>query len=105
VAKVKAGHPPPPPPLPPLTPSPTSQFRKDVKRQEKRGNDIARLRTVIETLCQRRSLAPRHKDHPLGGDWKGWRDCPVEPDWVLIYKVAETRLRLGRTRTRADLFE
>jgi mRNA interferase YafQ len=66
---------------------------------------MAKLRAVIETLCQRQPLAPRHQDHPLGGDWKGWRDCHVEPDWVLIYKATETTLILGRTGTHADLFE
>lgn len=101
----KAATPPPTPPPPPLTPAPSSAFRKDFRRQEKRGKDMDRLRAVVATLCARRPLAPRHRDHALGGDWRGWRDCHIEPDWVLIYKVAGAELVLGRTGTHADLFE
>jgi mRNA interferase YafQ len=90
---------------PPLTPSPTAQFRRDVKRQEKRGKDLAKLWAIVETLCSRGRLAPRHRDHALGGEWKGWRDCHVEPDWVLIFKPTATELVLGRTGSHADLFE
>src|SRR3954452_16237364 len=93
------------PPPPPLTPSPTSEFKRDLKRQEKRGKDMAKLRAVVEQLCSRRPLAPRHRDHPLGGEWGGWRDCHVEPDWVLIYKQDGSRLKLGRTGTHSDLFD
>jgi mRNA interferase YafQ len=66
---------------------------------------MAKLRAVVATLCARRPLDPKHKDHPLKGDQQGWRDCHVEPDWVLIDKVDAGELRLGRTGTHADLFE
>ncbi|HWE40236.1 MAG TPA: type II toxin-antitoxin system YafQ family toxin [Isosphaeraceae bacterium] len=88
-----------------LTPSPTTAFKRDLKRLQKRGKDPAKLRTIIESLCSRRALDARHVDHNLGGDWKGWRDRHVDPDWVLIYKVEGDELRLGRTGTHADLFE
>ncbi len=88
-----------------MTPAPTSQFQKDAKRQGKRGKHLAKLRAVIETLCSRAPFAARHRDHALVGDWQGWRDCHIEPDWVLIYKATETELVLGRTGTHADLFE
>jgi mRNA interferase YafQ len=103
VAKVRIPLPPPPPD--PLTPAPTTEFKKDSKRQAKRGKDMAKLRAVIETLCSRTPLAARHNDHALVGDWKGWRDCHVSPDWLLIYKATETELILGRTGTHADIFE
>ena len=95
----------PPDPPAPLTPSTTAQYAKDLKRQAKRGYDLDKLRTALETLCSRRPLAPNLKDHPLKGEWKGWRYCHIEPDWVLIYRTTADELILGRTGTHADLFE
>jgi mRNA interferase YafQ len=107
MARTKKPPPPDPAPTPspPLLPSPTAQFRKDVKAQEKRGKDIAKLRTIVEVLANRQALDPRHKNHPLGGQWSGWWDCHVEPDWVLICKKTPTELILGRTGTHSDLFD
>jgi mRNA interferase YafQ len=82
----------------------TTQFDRDIKRQEKRGKSLDKLRAIIESLRNRRPLDPKQKDHPLGGDWKGWRDCRVEPDWVLIYRKDEVNLVLGRTGAHSDLF-
>jgi mRNA interferase YafQ len=94
-----------PPPPPPLTPRPGAEFKRDLKRLKKRGKDMEKLRAVIETLCARGRLDPKHKDHPLGGNWKGWRDCHVEPDWILIYREEAGKLELGRTGTHADVLE
>jgi mRNA interferase YafQ len=55
----------------PLTPSLTAQFKRDVKRQKKRGKNLDVLRAIIENLCARRSLDARYKDHPLRGHWTG----------------------------------
>jgi len=96
---------PPSSPAAPLTPRPGAEFKRDVRRLNKRGKDIEKLRAILETLCAHRELDPRHKDHALSGEWKGWRDCHVEPDWVLIYRKDGGRLELGRTSTHADLFE
>jgi mRNA interferase YafQ len=90
-------------PPPTLDAKPSSKFKKDVKRQGKSGKDLAKLRSIIEDLCAHRPLDPKHRDHPLGGDWKGWRDCHVEPDWVLIYKEDAGTLKLGRTESHAEL--
>ncbi len=76
-----------------------------MKRLLKRGKDPEKLRVVIEALCSRETLAVRHRDHALGGDWNGWRDCHVEADWLLIYKTTATELILGRTGTHSDLFD
>jgi mRNA interferase YafQ len=100
----KPPHDRPEPPLP-LAPSPTTQFREDVRARERHGKDIAKLRAAIETLAARRSLEPRHRNHPLGGRWSGWWDCHAEPDWVLIYKTTPTELILGRTGTHSELFD
>jgi len=68
------------------------------------GEDMERLKAVIRLLCCRHPLPQALKDHPLQGDWKGWRDCHVTPDWVLVYKKTATELLLARTGTHADLF-
>jgi mRNA interferase YafQ len=90
---------------PPLTPATTTRYDKDVVRQHRRGKDMEKLRAIIQTLCSRIPLDSRHRDHALAGEWKGWRNCHVEPDWVLIYKATDTELILGRTGTHSDLFE
>ena len=84
----------------------TSQFKKDVKRAGKRGQDLAKLREVMELLIEGISLPPEFKDHPLRGNFAGSRDCHIEPDWVLIYTLAEkdTHVRFERTGTHSDLF-
>jgi mRNA interferase YafQ len=80
------------------------QFRRDVKLAQKRGKDMAKLREVILLLVEGRPLPPRCKDHPLGGEWKHFRDCHIEPDWLLIYKIDGDDLHLVRTGTHSDLF-
>jgi mRNA interferase YafQ len=84
----------------------TTRYDKDAKRVRKRGEDMTRILTVVDALRNRRPLADRHRDHALSGDWQGWRDCHVEPDWVLVYRVDEEagELILGRTGTHSDLF-
>jgi mRNA interferase YafQ len=84
----------------------TSQFKKDVKRAGKRGEDLTKLREVMELLIEGKPLPPEFKDHPLRGNFAGSRDCHIEPDWVLIYTLAEkdTHVRFERTGTHSDLF-
>ena len=88
------------------TSSRTSQFKKDVKRAEKRGQDMVKLKTVLEWLIDGEPLPPAFKDHPLRGNFAGSRDCHIEPDWVLIYTLTEqdNHVRFERTGTHADLF-
>ena len=82
----------------------STAFRKDVKRAQKRGKDMARLKAVILLLAEDAELAPRFRDHPLKGAWLGYRDLHIEPDWLLLYRVTDTELRLARTGTHSDLF-
>jgi mRNA interferase YafQ len=82
----------------------TTQFRKDVKRQRKRGKDIKKLTDVVDILVSGAALPASLRDHALTGDWNGWRDCHVEPDWLLIYKALSDELLLGRTGSHSDLF-
>lgn len=82
----------------------TSQFKKDVKRQGQRGKDIEKLKRVVEILISKSDLTESLRDHSLAGNWKGWRDCHIEPNWLLIYKPLPEELVLGRTGTHSDLF-
>ncbi|QNI31288.1 type II toxin-antitoxin system YafQ family toxin [Alloacidobacterium dinghuense] len=82
----------------------TAQFKRDVKLAVKRGKDMAKLRELILLLEEDKHLPPHYKDHPLSGDWKHHRDCHIEPDWLLIYKIDGKDLYLVRTGTHADLF-
>jgi len=82
----------------------TKQFKKDVRRMRKRGKDLEKVKAVIELLVAGEPLPPKNRDHKLGGNWIGRRDCHIEPDWILIYKLSEDELLLERTGTHSDLF-
>ena len=84
--------------------SQTSQFKKDIIKQQKRGKDLSKLKSAIDILLSGQDLPPKCKDHALIGNWGGHRDCHIEPDWILIYQLREDELRLERTGTHADLF-
>ena len=81
-----------------------SAFKKDIKRQKKRGKNLVKLKEVIDILVSGEVLPQRYRDHGLIGNWDGWRDCHIEPDWLLLYKLTATDLTLGRTGTHTDLF-
>jgi len=82
----------------------TTQFKKDVKRAEKRGKDLTELKAVLDLLIEGKPLPPEYKDHPLRGNFAGSRDCHIQPDWILIYTIVETHVRFERTGTHSDLF-
>jgi len=84
--------------------SQTNQFKKDIKREQKRGKDLAKLKAVIGFLLAEKPLPPKNRDHQLRGNWAGHRDCHIEPDWILIYKILDDEIRLERTGTHSDLF-
>ncbi|HUY80434.1 MAG TPA: type II toxin-antitoxin system YafQ family toxin [Acidobacteriaceae bacterium] len=81
-----------------------TQFKRDVKKAEKRGRDTTKLRELILLLAEGKALPARYKDHPLSGEWKHFRDCHIEPDWLLLYKIENDELYLVRTGTHSDLF-
>ncbi|MDP4021633.1 type II toxin-antitoxin system YafQ family toxin [Methylobacterium sp. NEAU 140] len=87
------------------TPIRSGPFRRDVKRAERRGKDLGRLRALLLLLLAGEELPPSYRDHPLKGDWKGYRDAHIEPDWILIYRVVGDELHLVRTGSHADLFD
>jgi len=84
----------------------SSRFKKDIKLAVKRGKDLEKLSAVVELLCEGKPLPKQYKDHPLAGDYSGFRDCHIEPDWVMIYRIENSQLQLilARTGTHADLF-
>ena len=82
----------------------SGQFRRDTKRAEKRGKDMEKLREVVRLLLAGEPLPPRLKDRPLTGDWTGYRDCHIEPDWLLIYHLTDDEVHFERTGTHSDLF-
>jgi mRNA interferase YafQ len=81
-----------------------TQYRRDLKRCEKRGKPMEKMRQVILLLLSGEPLPVRYRDHALSGDWIGHRDCHVDPDWLLIYKVDSESLYLVRTGSHSDLF-
>ncbi len=82
----------------------TSQFKKDFKRSKKRGKDLSKLKDVVSAIANSEALEERHRDHALSGNWACSRDCHVEPDWILIYRVDGEFLFLERTGSHSDLF-
>lgn len=86
-------------------PSYTRQFERDLRRMQKRGKDVGKLKAVLTALIQEESLAERHRDHALIGNYRGRRECHIEPDWLLIYLTVEEEITFERTGTHADLFE
>jgi mRNA interferase YafQ len=86
------------------SPAFSGQFRRDAKRMQRRGKDMSKLRTVIQLILQGEPLPERLRDHALSGDWSHHRDCHIEPDWLLIYRVVGEEVRFERTGTHSDLF-
>lgn len=84
----------------------TTQFRKDIKRAKKRGLDLKKLGSILDTLQREEPLDEKHRDHALVGNYAGFRECHIEPDWLLVYAVDKERLILtaARTGSHSDLF-
>ncbi len=87
-----------------LTPVRSSRFKRDVRKARARGKDMDKLRALLASLVQREPLSTRHRDHPLRGIWKGYREAHIEPGWLVIYQVKGSELHLVRTGTHSDLF-
>ena len=83
----------------------SNQFKKDVKKALKRGKNPGLLKEIIDSLVNGRPLPPRNRDHKLSGDYVNYRECHIEPDWLLIYYATDSVLRLERTGSHADLFD
>jgi mRNA interferase YafQ len=83
----------------------TTAFRRDYKRLSRSGQaDLTLLEEVVARLANNLPLETRHRDHTLTGDWAGYRECHIKPDWLLIYKFKPSQLFLARSGSHADLF-
>jgi len=82
----------------------SSQFKRDYKRMKRQGAELSKLIDVIGKLANEEVLDRRYLDHELKGNWRGYRECHLEPDWLLIYKVEGDTVRLSRTGSHSDLF-
>jgi len=83
----------------------TSAFKKDIKRAKKRQYDMKILKSIVITLEQGKELPQKYRDHELIGNWNGYRECHIKPDWLLIYRIVDNYLILERTGTHSDLFK
>lgn len=83
-----------------------SSFKKDYKRVIKRGYNVKLMEDVINKLVKQEQLPEKNRDHALSGDYMGFRECHITPDWLLIYEInnKELILFLTRTGTHSDLF-
>ena len=82
----------------------SSTFKRDIKTCIKRGYEIPLLQNVIDILRMPSALPEKNKDHRLSGDYSSYRECHIEPNWLLIYKQTDNELQLYRTGTHSDLF-
>lgn len=86
-----------------------TQFKRDLKKivKQKKNQDL--LDSIIEQLQNEKLLDSKHKDHNFSGNWNGYRECHITPDWLLIYKIIKDDciqlLRLSRTGSHSDLFK
>lgn len=83
------------------------RFKKDYKLALKRGYNITKLEKVVKLLVNQEPLPEQYRDHELKGDYVNYRECHIEPDWLLVYKTdkEELTLLLFRTGTHSDLFK
>jgi mRNA interferase YafQ len=83
---------------------PTSQFKKDLKKARKQGQDLEHLSQVFEHLVSMEPLPPSCNDHKLKGTWRDFRECHIEPDWLLIYTITDFELRPARLGSHSEIF-
>jgi mRNA interferase YafQ len=83
----------------------SGQFKKDYKRCMKRGWQMDELKAIVATLAVPERLQERNNDHTLTGNFTGYRECHIAPDWLLIYRYEGEYLELARTGTHSELFK
>ncbi len=81
------------------------EFKRDVRRALRRGKDLDKLKDFLGYLVRGETLPASYQDHPLKGNWVGYRDAHLEGDWIVIYRIEGSELKLARTGTHADLFK
>lgn len=90
-----------------LKPDTTTQFERDIKKAKKQHKPLEKLKTVMAQLVEEKSLDPKYLDHPLQGNWKGARECHIENDWLLIYRLVKSRgeIWFERLGSHSELFK
>ena len=85
----------------------TNQFKKDLKLAKKQKKDLDKLFDVVSILADGNTLEPKYRDHNLSGNYKGTRECHIEPDWLLVYEIRNEVLvlMLYRLGTHSELFK
>lgn len=79
--------------------------KREIELAKRRGKKLDKLWVLVELLLEQSPLPPRYRNHKLVGDWVGYWECHIEPDWLLVYKVDGADLILAATGTHSDLFE
>ncbi len=84
----------------------SNRFKRDLKLAEKRGYNLELLNEIVDKLANREVLPVKNRDHELSGEYAGFRECHIQPDWLLVYRIDDDELYLflSRTGTHADLF-
>lgn len=82
----------------------TKRFEKDIKKVKKRGKDLEKFKQVARMLILGQTLEVKYRDHKLIGNYQNRRECHIEPDWLLIYKIEQAQIIFERTGSHADLF-
>ncbi len=84
----------------------TTRFRRDIRQIKRRGKNLDALKKIVGSLVRGEELPPRNRDHALTGNWRGHRECHINPDWLLIYCINEDEkvIELVRTGSHSDLF-
>lgn len=88
-----------------LKPCFTSKFKKDFKRLKLQGKKLVKLEEVMILLQNQKPLEAKFRDHQLYMNWAGRRECHIEPDWLLVYKIEEDTIIFERTGCHSDIFE
>jgi len=87
-----------------LKPQYQKQFERDLKTLQKRCKDMSKYKHLAYLLINEIPLPPQYRDHPLKGGYIGHRECHIEPDWLVIYKIDKPYIEFIRTGTHSDLF-
>ena len=83
----------------------TSQFKQDLKKVKYAGRHaVDDLLVIVDLLARNQPLLEKHREHNLGGNWKGYKECHIKPDWLLIYQSSPEKLVLARTGSHSELF-
>jgi mRNA interferase YafQ len=87
------------------TPIYARQFERDIRKAERRGKNLEKLKTIVRTLIEGGKLDALHRDHQLVGNYAARRECHIEADWLLIYKIEKDRIIFERIGSHSDLFK